>query len=56
MFIPAFSVERAQEIACVLQAHNFPHKVVMDGMALKANEIMLKHPSFCGIQILSRKR
>ncbi|HZD35763.1 MAG TPA: MBL fold metallo-hydrolase RNA specificity domain-containing protein [Nitrososphaeraceae archaeon] len=46
IFIPAFSVERAQEIACVLQAHNFPHKVVMDGMALKANEIMLKHPSF----------
>ena len=46
VFIPAFSVERAQEIACVLQAHNFPHKVVMDGMALKANEIMLKHPSF----------
>ncbi|MGB7665579.1 MAG: MBL fold metallo-hydrolase [Nitrososphaeraceae archaeon] len=46
LFIPAFSVERAQEIACVLQAHKFPHKVVMDGMALKANEIMLKHPSF----------
>jgi putative mRNA 3-end processing factor len=46
VFIPAFSVERAQEIACVLQAHNFLHKVVMDGMALKANEIMLKHPSF----------
>ena len=46
VFIPAFSVERAQEIACVLQAHNFPHKVVMDGMALKANEIMMKHPSF----------
>lgn len=46
VFIPAFSVERAQEIACVLQAHNFVHKVVMDGMALKANEIMLKHPSF----------
>ena len=46
VFIPAFSVERAQEIACVLQAQNFRHKVVMDGMALKANEIMLKHPSF----------
>jgi putative mRNA 3-end processing factor len=46
LFIPAFSVERAQEIACVLRAHEFPHKVVMDGMALKANEIMLRHPSF----------
>jgi putative mRNA 3-end processing factor len=46
LFIPAFSVERAQEIACVLKTYNFPHKVVMDGMALKANEIMLKHPTF----------
>ncbi|HEY7572442.1 MAG TPA: MBL fold metallo-hydrolase RNA specificity domain-containing protein [Nitrososphaeraceae archaeon] len=46
LFIPAFSVERAQEIACVLKSKNFKHKIVMDGMALKANEIMLKHPSF----------
>jgi putative mRNA 3-end processing factor len=46
LFIPAFSVERAQEIACVLKTNNFPHKVAMDGMALKANEIMLRHPTF----------
>ncbi|HEU4445866.1 MAG: MBL fold metallo-hydrolase [Thermoproteota archaeon] len=46
LFIPAFSVERAQEIACVLKTYNFPHKIVMDGMALKANEIMMKHPTF----------
>ncbi len=46
LFIPAFSVERAQEIACVLKAYNFPHKIAMDGMALKANEIMLRHPAF----------
>lgn len=46
MFIPAFSVERAQEIACVLKAYNFPYKIAMDGMALKANEIMLRHPKF----------
>ena len=46
LFVPAFSVERAQEIACVLKTYNFPHKVVMDGMALKANEIMMKHPTF----------
>src|SRR5690348_2418570 len=44
MFIPSFSVERAQEIACVLEHYNFKHKVVMDGMALKANEIMGRHP------------
>jgi putative mRNA 3-end processing factor len=46
LFIPAFSVERAQEIACVLKTYNFPHKVVMDGMALKANEIMIRHPTY----------
>jgi putative mRNA 3-end processing factor len=46
LFIPAFSVERAQEIACVLKTYNFPHKIAMDGMALKANEIMLRHPAF----------
>ncbi len=34
-FIPAFSVERAQEIACVLKTHDFPYKIPMDGMALK---------------------
>lgn len=46
LFIPAFSVERAQEIACVLKAYNFKHKVAIDGMALKANEIMLNHRDF----------
>ncbi|MBA3750144.1 MAG: MBL fold metallo-hydrolase [Nitrosopumilus sp.] len=46
LFIPSFSVERAQEIACVLKAYNFPYRIAMDGMALKANQIMLKHPKF----------
>ena len=46
LFIPAFSVERAQEIACVLKANKFPRKIVMDGMALKVNEIMLKYPEY----------
>ncbi len=46
LFIPAFSVERAQEIASVLKSFNFKYKIAMDGMALKANEIMLKNPSF----------
>ncbi|MGH9991163.1 MAG: MBL fold metallo-hydrolase [Nitrososphaera sp.] len=46
LFIPSFSVERAQEIACVLKAYDFKHKVVMDGMALKANQIMSRHPAF----------
>jgi putative mRNA 3-end processing factor len=46
LFVPAFSVERAQEIACVFKAYKFPHKIVMDGMALKVNEIMLKYPEY----------
>ncbi|NOJ28217.1 MAG: MBL fold metallo-hydrolase [Nitrososphaera sp.] len=46
LFVPSFSVERAQEIACVFKAYNFKHKLVMDGMALKANEIMGRHPAF----------
>ncbi len=46
LFIPAFSVERAQEIACVLKTHQFKYKVAMDGMALKVNEIMLEHTSY----------
>jgi len=35
LFVPSFSVERSQEIACVLKNANFQHPVVMDGMALK---------------------
>lgn len=46
LFIPAFSVERSQEIACVLKNAKFKHKVVMDGMAVKVNEIMLRHPEY----------
>lgn len=46
LFIPAFSLERSQEIACVLKTHQFKHKVAMDGMALKVNEIMLEHTSY----------
>ncbi len=46
LFIPAFSVERSQEIACVLKNANFKHKVIMDGMAVKVNEIMLRHPEY----------
>ncbi|MFA5364752.1 MAG: MBL fold metallo-hydrolase [Candidatus Bathyarchaeia archaeon] len=44
--IPAFSVGRAQEIACVLAAHHFEYPVAMDGMAREANRIMLNHKSY----------
>ena len=46
LFIPSFSVERSQEIACILRNANFKHKVIMDGMALKVNEIMFRHPEY----------
>ena len=46
LFVPSFSVERSQEIACVLRSGNFKHRVVMDGMALKVNDIILRHPEF----------
>ena len=46
LFIPSFSVERSQEIACVLRNANFKHRIIMDGMALKVNDIMLRHPDY----------
>ena len=46
LFIPSFSVERSQEIACVLKNANFQYPVVMDGMALKVNDIMFRYPEY----------
>lgn len=46
LFVPAFSVERSQEIACVLKNSKFKHKIIMDGMALSVNEILLQHPAY----------
>jgi len=44
--IPAFSVGRSQEIACILSAHHFEHPVTMDGMALKVNRILMNHTGY----------
>ena len=46
LFIPSFSVERSQEIACILKNANFKHRIIMDGMALKVNEIIFRHPDY----------
>ena len=46
LFIPSFSVERSQEIACILKNANFKHRIVMDGMALKVNDILFRHPEY----------
>lgn len=46
MLIPSFSVGRAQEVAMIFYKYRFKHKIYMDGMALKANEILLENPEF----------
>ncbi len=46
LFVPSFSVERSQEIACILRDANFKHRIIMDGMALKVNDIMFRHPDY----------
>jgi len=46
VLIPAFSVGRSQEIACVLAANHFEYPVAMDGMAREANRIMINHSSY----------
>ena len=46
LFIPSFSVERSQEVASVLINSGFKHKIIMDGMALKVNEVLLRYPEY----------
>jgi len=46
VLIPAFSIGRSQEIACVLAAHHFEHPITMDGMAREANRIMMNYTSY----------
>ena len=46
LFIPSFSVERSQEVASVLINAGFKHKIIMDGMALKVNDVLLKYPEY----------
>ncbi|MCD6593541.1 MBL fold metallo-hydrolase [Candidatus Bathyarchaeota archaeon] len=46
VLVPAFSVGRAQEIACILAAYHFEYPVVLDGMAREATRIMMGHLDF----------
>jgi len=46
VLVPAFSVGRSQEIACVLAAHHFKYAVFMDGMACKVNRIFMNHIAY----------
>jgi len=46
VLVPAFSVGRSQEIACILAVYHFEYPVTIDGMAREANRIMLNYPEF----------
>jgi putative mRNA 3-end processing factor len=46
VLVPAFSVGRSQEIACVLTAFHFEHSVTVDGMTREANRIILGRKEF----------
>lgn len=44
VLVPAFSVGRSQEIACILAAHHFEYPVTIDGMAREVNRVVLNYP------------
>ncbi len=46
VLIPAFSVGRSQEVACILAAHHFEHPITVDGMAREVNRVMMNHTSY----------
>ena len=46
VLVPAFSVGRAQEIACVFAAHHFEYPVVIDGMAREVNRILMNRTAY----------
>ncbi|MCS7120032.1 MAG: MBL fold metallo-hydrolase [Nitrososphaerota archaeon] len=46
VLVPAFSIGRAQEIACILSAYHFEYPVLIDGMAREACRILMGHLNF----------
>ncbi|MEM3549570.1 MAG: MBL fold metallo-hydrolase [Candidatus Bathyarchaeia archaeon] len=46
VLVPAFSIGRSQEIACILAAHHFEHAVYLDGMAREASRLMMNYIQF----------
>jgi putative mRNA 3-end processing factor len=48
VLVPAFSVGRSQEVACILAANHFEYPVTIDGMARKVNRILMKHNKYMG--------
>jgi len=46
VLVPAFSIGRSQEIACILAAHHFEYPITIDGMARAANRVMMGNTEF----------
>jgi len=46
VLIPAFSVGRSQEIACILAAYHFEHSITIDGMTREVNRLLMNHKEF----------
>jgi putative mRNA 3-end processing factor len=46
ILVPAFSVGRSQEIACVLTAYHLEYSITVDGMTREANRIILNRKDF----------
>jgi putative mRNA 3-end processing factor len=46
VLVPAFSVGRSQEIACVLAAYHFEHPITIDGMTRETNRILMNYQMF----------
>jgi putative mRNA 3-end processing factor len=46
VLVPAFSVGRSQEIACILAAHHFEYPITIDGMAREANRVMMNYLNY----------
>ena len=46
VLIPAFSVGRSQEIACVLAAYHFEYPITIDGMTRETNRILMNYQMF----------
>jgi len=46
VLIPAFSVGRSQEIACILAAYHFEYPITIDGMTREVNRLLMNHKEF----------
>jgi putative mRNA 3-end processing factor len=46
VLVPAFSVGRSQEIACVLAAYHFEFPITIDGMTRETNRILMNYQMF----------